>query len=160
MTAAVASAAVTPLETAKILIDESGLYEISAQELADVLNQPLSEVQQQLRKKKVRLSHRDGRVRWEPVGDGDGLRFYAQALAEIEDNHYSDTNVYWLKLGTAGQTMASCVGARLSGPNRSIPSIRRRCGVMTTSGSSPTCSMTRMRTSGYGASSPPERLIR
>jgi hypothetical protein len=48
-----------------------------------------------LKRNQVLLSHRGQPVAWELTEDGQGIRFYGQAI----DSPYSDHNVYWVERG-------------------------------------------------------------
>jgi hypothetical protein len=110
-----------PQTVVKVLVDETGVYEITAAALASALNQPLGHVQDELRNRRLRLTRYalvaageprvEQEVAWERLRRGAGLRFFGQALGELEpDNLYSDQNVYWLEFGVPGTTMRSVMG--------------------------------------------------
>jgi len=96
--------------TVQISVRESGLYRVTAEELAETLGVESSGVHSLLRSGRVAINNRGREIAWLPSGDsGDGLYFYGEAI----DSLYSLDNVYQLRLGKAGKTMSTAKGSSL-----------------------------------------------
>ncbi len=110
-TKATASAPVRAAARARIEVTRNGMVRLRAAEIAGALGMSASETAGQIRAGRLRLSRAGQDVSWQPADDGDGLVFYAEAIA----SPYTRVNVYWLERG-AGRIMASSAARAASGP--------------------------------------------
>lgn len=99
----------------KVWVRETGVYAVTAAEIATALGAPVETVGDAIRKGKITLATRGKQVSWQAAPDAGALRFYGEA----SDSIYSAGNVYWLALGKSGQTVGTANGgspAPASGP--------------------------------------------
>lgn len=89
----------------KIAITETGLYHLTAAEIALRLDLSAAQVEGFIVNGRLKLHHRGQPVAWWPAPGGSGLDFYGTAL----DSPYTTENVYWLLPGD-GLLMAAVEG--------------------------------------------------
>jgi len=79
---------------AKIYVKEDGLYFITAEDIATVLDISLKKITNQIKFNNVRLRCMGQKVAVLPATDNSGVYFYG----EKRETRYSDENVYWLDI--------------------------------------------------------------
>jgi len=87
----------TTVTQAKISLTEDGLYFVTADSIAQVLNRKRNEVVQLIRAGKIRLRNMGRSIAVLPSSGNQGLYFYGEKL----ETRYTDDNVYWLDVDTA-----------------------------------------------------------
>jgi uncharacterized repeat protein (TIGR01451 family) len=80
---------------AKITVAEDGLYYVSAENIAEVLDMKFWYVQWLIKKNGFSLQCQGEKVAVMPEADNNGLYFYGQSIS----TRYADENVYWLSTG-------------------------------------------------------------
>ena len=90
-----AGAASPAVDRIRINVAETGLYAISASELAPVLGLSEKEVRRLIKRRRLLLTHGGLRVAALYARSGADLRFYGEAI----DSIYTVQNVYWLEFG-------------------------------------------------------------
>jgi hypothetical protein len=95
----------------KVEVTRNGMVRVPARDIANGFGMSLEDLAGQLRAGRLRLSHRDRDIAWQPAVDGDGLVFYGEALR----TSYTDVNVYWLERAK-GQTVATVAVQPAAGP--------------------------------------------
>jgi hypothetical protein len=100
---AAAVSAASANTTMRILVEQDGLYVLTAAEIAATLGVDVQQIKTAIGKSKLRLQQRGTQVQWTPGPAGDRLYFYGQAIDGV-DSIYTRYNVYWLDQAD-GQTM-------------------------------------------------------
>lgn len=112
-----ATTTATSIARVKIETTAQGAYRVTTAALAAALGDQPSRVAADLAAGRYRLTHAGSAVAWQPADDGDGLVFYAQAVA----SPFTLRNSYWLERG-AGSLMATAAAAPAAGaPGASFP---------------------------------------
>lgn len=96
---------------ARVEVTRTGMVRVRAAEIAGALGMSATEAAGQVRAGRLRLSRAGQDIAWQPADGGDGLVFYAEAIA----SPYTQVNVYWLERG-AGRPMTSAAVRPASGP--------------------------------------------
>ena len=78
----------------RVGVEQSGIYRITAQELADAFGMELRMASAMLTRHRVRLSLEGEEIPWRKVGRGEALEFYGEAI----DSPFTGTQVYQLEL--------------------------------------------------------------
>jgi hypothetical protein len=92
----------------RILVEEDGLYTVTADQVATALGVNRNQAKQWISKAQLRLQQKGQAVAWMADPADDRLYFYGQAL-QGTDAVYAQYNVYWLDRG-AGQAMSIVSG--------------------------------------------------
>ena len=93
--AAAAPQASAPKTAARILVEQDGLYVVSADQIAAALAVTFQEAQDWIKRGKIRLQQGGKPVAWRADPSGERLYFYGQAVQGV-DSIYTRYNVYWL----------------------------------------------------------------
>jgi hypothetical protein len=81
---------------AKLEAVRPGIYQVTAQEAADLLGVPVSRAENLIRNAGLSLTHMGMDVPYHPADGNSGLYFYNPGI----DSIYTDVNVFWLKIGS------------------------------------------------------------
>ncbi len=93
-------------EVVKIFVQKTGLYYVSAQEIASIFATPVQRVTGLIKTGNLSLSCQGKEVAWLAAENDAGLYFYGEGI----DSLYTTDNVYWLR-SLRGQTMAAINGS-------------------------------------------------
>ena len=85
-----------------ISIEKNGLHRLTASQIAESMNVPLSQIIKWLKKNRLSITCQGQPVAWKPTADNSGLIFYAEGI----DSLFTSTNVYKIARGK-GVTIAS-----------------------------------------------------
>ena len=85
----------TPNTALRILVEQDGLYAVTADQIAAALGTSLQQVRTWIRKNQLRLQQKGQAVAWMADPGNERLYFYGQAIAGA-DSVYTRYNVYWL----------------------------------------------------------------
>lgn len=94
-------------DVAKLFVKEPGLYQVTAEQIAEWLHIDLSEAEKQIRKYGYALTSQGRDVPYHAAEDEQSLYFYNPGYESI----YTDTNVFWLALGKTGIEMEVIQGS-------------------------------------------------
>lgn len=97
--AAIARAAATPSGAVRILVDDEGVYAVTADEIAAALGASVAQVRTWIGRNQLRLQQKGQPVAWMADPGGERLYFFGQPL-EAPDSVYARHNVYWLEPGS------------------------------------------------------------
>lgn len=89
----------------KLTIQETGLYYLSSEEIAEATGLSLSRTQRLIAKTRFRLTTEGKQVAWLAENNNTGLFFYGEGI----NSPYTEERVYWLKRGR-GQRMERLTG--------------------------------------------------
>lgn len=113
-------------EEVKVTVTETGLYEVTASDIAALLGRNENTVRRAIQRGGLHITNRNRTVRYRALDGGRSLVFFGESV----DSPYTDENVYWIKRGRVGGNQMRRQGhpettARDDGPARASRPGRR-----------------------------------
>jgi hypothetical protein len=99
---------------AKLAVTETGLYQLTAARIAEVLGKSPDFVRDWISQGNILITNRNSRVQYVSADGGESLCFLGEAI----DSPYTTENIYWIEEGPAGGLVAVQEGA---GPSEAQP---------------------------------------
>ncbi len=78
----------------KALVDQTGIYKLTAQAVADLSGISVEDIKKQMAAYRLQIVCKGDRIRYLAGDDGEYILFFARK----EDSIYTDTNIYWINL--------------------------------------------------------------
>jgi hypothetical protein len=85
-------------KSAKVMVDENGLYSLSSEEIANAMDLSTGQVEDLINDQQLQVVNKGQQISYLPVDGNAGIYFYGESIESI----YTDANIYWLIQGVGG----------------------------------------------------------